>query len=128
MQKVNTIMNSCKTTKHHLLDLSNHNLTELEFNNKDLAIKDLTHITELYLYRNKLVSVSEQVGSLVNLKKIGLSENHLVALPDSLVNLSNLIMLDLRLVYSSLSAAFASYVKRVYKKYFQLYFLIVTFK
>lgn len=60
------------------------------------TIRDLVHLTELFLYKNKLTSLPPELGNLVNLRKLGLSENSLTALPDSLAALTELETIDLR--------------------------------
>jgi Leucine-rich repeat (LRR) protein len=60
------------------------------------SVRDLTHLTEFYLYGNKLSTLPAEIGCLVNLQTLALSENSLTCLPDSLVNLKLLRVLDLR--------------------------------
>ncbi|KAI6214290.1 hypothetical protein M3Y94_00250400 [Aphelenchoides besseyi] len=60
------------------------------------AIKDLTQVTELFLYKNKLTTLPPEIGHLVNLRILGLSENNLSSLPDTISSLKRLETLDLR--------------------------------
>jgi len=48
------------------------------------------------LYGNKLGTLPSEIGYLTNLLKLGLSENSLTNLPDSLENLKQIRVLDLR--------------------------------
>ena len=56
----------------------------------------LTQLTELYLYGNKLLTLPNEIGSLVHLQKFALYENSLSNLPPSMENLRELKVLDLR--------------------------------
>ena len=56
----------------------------------------LTKLTELFLYTNKLVSLPAELGNLTSLQTLALSENSLQSLPDSLSALTSLRILDLR--------------------------------
>uniref|UniRef100_A0AC35F0E0 Uncharacterized protein n=1 Tax=Panagrolaimus sp. PS1159 TaxID=55785 RepID=A0AC35F0E0_9BILA len=84
-------LQKCRENSDHRLDLNSSDLTAIP-----PAIKDLTQLTELFLYKNKLSTLPPEIGTLVNLKLLGLSENNLSSLPDTLVNLKNLSTLDLR--------------------------------
>ena len=37
-------------------------------------MRELTHLTELYLYSNRLATLPPEIGSLVNLSTLSLSE------------------------------------------------------
>lgn len=84
-------LNKCREENSTRLDLAKKSIHQLP-----ASIKELTQITELYLYGNKLPSLPAEVGCLVNLVTLALSENSLTSLPDSLDNLKKLRMLDLR--------------------------------
>ena len=84
-------MSKCKEDHLQRLDLS-----KLDMQSLPSSIKDMTQITELYLYKNKLSKVPDELGNLVNLSTLALNENHLMSLPDSLKHLQQLKMLDLR--------------------------------
>ncbi|KAI6187326.1 Leucine-rich repeat protein soc-2 [Aphelenchoides besseyi] len=60
------------------------------------AIKDLSQVTELFLYKNKLTTLPPEIGHLVNLRILGLSENNLSSLPETISSLKRLETLDLR--------------------------------
>ncbi|GBL92609.1 Leucine-rich repeat protein soc-2 [Araneus ventricosus] len=81
----------CKEEGATRLDLSKSNISVLPS-----SVKDLTHLTEFYLYGNKLTALPPEIGCLVNLRTLALSENSLTSLPDTLVNLKSLKVLDLR--------------------------------
>ena len=51
---------------------------------------------ELYLYGNRLCSLPPEVGCLVSLQTLALSENSITSLPDSIAALTKLHVLDLR--------------------------------
>ncbi|CAD5228753.1 unnamed protein product [Bursaphelenchus xylophilus] len=75
--------------------------TRVDLNSSDITvippmIKDLTQITELFLYKNKLCTLPPEIGCLTNLRILGLSENNLSSLPDSISSLKKLETLDLR--------------------------------
>lgn len=72
-------------------DLTKSNLSALP-----PTIRDLTHITECYLYQNKLVTLPNEIGQLPQLEILAVNENSLSSLPDSLANLKSLRVLDLR--------------------------------
>lgn len=84
-------LSKCREENAKSLDLTKSNLTSLP-----ISIRDLTNLTELYLYQNKLVSLPSELGSLVNLEILAANENLLSSLPDSLANLRNLRVIDLR--------------------------------
>ena len=64
------------------LDLSKSNISLLP-----PSLKDLTHLTELYLYSNRLATLPPEIGCLVNLVTLSLSENVITSLPDQLASL-----------------------------------------
>ncbi|MDW7695248.1 FG-GAP-like repeat-containing protein [Flammeovirgaceae bacterium SG7u.132] len=89
-------------------------LTYLDLDDNDLeggfpdGIELLTKLKTLWLSRNKLTSISDQIGSLSNLENLFLQENQIDSLPDELGTLSQLKVLnvsDNKLTYipSSLS-------------------------
>lgn len=84
-------LNKCREENSVRLDLAKRSIHLLPS-----SIKELTQLTELYLYGNKLQSLPAEVGCLVNLETLALSENSLTSLPDSLGNLKQLRMVDLR--------------------------------
>ncbi|KAI6175951.1 Leucine Rich repeat-containing domain protein [Aphelenchoides bicaudatus] len=88
---VNREIQRCKEVHGARLDLNSSEILVIP-----PAIKDLTQLTELFLYKNKLTTLPVEIGSLVNLRILGLSENNLSSLPDTLVNLKKLETLDLR--------------------------------
>ena len=77
-------------------------------------MRELTHLTELYLYSNRLATLPPEIGSLVNLSTLSLSEvtiryqiwpdvfqysdvqNVVTSLPEQLSGLQNLRVLDCR--------------------------------
>lgn len=59
-------------------------------------VLQLTQLTELFLYGNKLVSLPAELGNLTCLQTLALSENSLQSLPDTLSALTKLRVLDLR--------------------------------
>lgn len=61
-----------------------------------VAILQLTKLTELFLYGNKIPLLPAELGNLINLQTLALSENSLQLLPDTLANLTKLRVLDLR--------------------------------
>uniref|UniRef100_A0A8C4QHQ8 Disease resistance R13L4/SHOC-2-like LRR domain-containing protein n=1 Tax=Eptatretus burgeri TaxID=7764 RepID=A0A8C4QHQ8_EPTBU len=81
----------CKEQNSTRLDLAKRSITALP-----PSIKELTQLTELYLYGNKLPTLPDEIGCLVNLVTLALNENTLTGLPDTLSCLHNLRMLDLR--------------------------------
>ena len=81
----------CKEELSKRFDLTKSNLSSLP-----VSIRDLTHLTELYLYQNKLVTLPNEIGYLDNLEFLAVNENSITSLPDSLVNLKHLKVLDLR--------------------------------
>lgn len=81
----------CKEEQSKRFDLTKSNLTSLPG-----SIRDLTHLTECYLYQNKLVTLPIEIGYLDNLEFLAVNENSLSSLPDSLANLKRLKVLDLR--------------------------------
>ena len=84
-------LQQCKEEGSKRLDLTKCSITTLPG-----SIKELTHLTELYLYQNKLINLPQEIGCLINLEKLAANENILVGLPDSLVNLKKIKVLDLR--------------------------------
>lgn len=81
----------CREENSIRLDLSKRSIHVLPS-----SIRELTRLTELYLYSNKLQCLPYDVGCLSGLVTLALSENSLTSLPDSLENLKWLRMLDLR--------------------------------
>ncbi|RCN45200.1 leucine Rich repeat-containing domain protein, partial [Ancylostoma caninum] len=81
----------CRDNHDLRLDLSSNDITSIPS-----SIRDLTQLTELFLYKNKLTQLPHELGNLVSLRKLGLSENALCSLPDSLASLTQLETLDLR--------------------------------
>lgn len=61
-----------------------------------VSVCQLTKLTELFLYGNKLVSLPAELGNLTSLQTLALSENSLQSLPDTLSTLTKLRILDLR--------------------------------
>uniref|UniRef100_T1H3L8 Leucine-rich repeat protein soc-2 homolog n=1 Tax=Megaselia scalaris TaxID=36166 RepID=T1H3L8_MEGSC len=59
------------------------------------SIKECVHLTEVYLYSNKIQSLPSEIGSLVNVKTLSLSENSLTSLPATMENLVNVKTLSL---------------------------------
>jgi leucine-rich repeat protein SHOC2 len=53
-------------------------------------------VRELYLYSNRIQQLPPEIGNLVNLKVLALSENSLTTLPDTMDRLVQLKVLDLR--------------------------------
>lgn len=84
-------LNKCREENAMRLDLAKRSIHVLP-----TSVKELTQLTELYLYSNKLQCLPVELGCLVNLVTLALSENSLTSLPDSLDNLKELRMLDLR--------------------------------
>ncbi|KAG8172535.1 hypothetical protein JTE90_024917 [Oedothorax gibbosus] len=81
----------CKEEASTRLDLSKSSISILPS-----SVKELTHLTEFYLYGNKITTLPPEIGCLVSLRTLALSENSLTSLPDSLINLKLLKVLDLR--------------------------------
>merc|ERR1719239_1681713 len=73
------------------LDLSKSNISSLP-----PTLKELSHLTELYLYSNRLATLPPEIGSLVNLVTLSLSENVITSLPSQLAGLQSLRVLDCR--------------------------------
>ena len=71
------------------LDLSKSNISSLP-----PTLKELSHLTELYLYSNRLATLPPEIGSLVNLVTLSLSENVITPLPSQLANLQSLWVLN----------------------------------
>lgn len=84
-------LQKCREEGAKRLDLTKCSITSLS-----TSIKDLVHLTELYLYQNKLSALPSEVGCLVNLEILALNENILTNLPDTLINLKRIRLLDLR--------------------------------
>jgi len=61
-----------------------------------LSLTQLTQLTEIYMYGNKLTCLPTEMGLLTSLQTLALSENSLQSLPDSMQNLTKLRVLDLR--------------------------------
>ena len=70
----------------------------MEIRNKSFfnSCFQLIHLKELYLYGNKIVQLPVEIGYLVNLETFALNENSLTNLPDTMVNIEKLRLLDLR--------------------------------
>lgn len=81
----------CKEENLARLDLSKSNITHLPH-----SIKELTQLSEIYLYGNKLSTLPQEIGYLKNLQTLALNENSLTTLPDALELLQSLRVLDLR--------------------------------
>ncbi|GAV09646.1 hypothetical protein RvY_19150 [Ramazzottius varieornatus] len=81
----------CKEEKLIRLDLTKSNITSVP-----PSIKELGHLTELYLYGNKLTAVPLEIGELSSLQVLALHENSLTTLPSSMSGLVSLRILDLR--------------------------------
>jgi len=73
------------------LDLSKSNISSLP-----ASLRELSHLTELYLYSNRLATLPPEIGSLVNLVTLSLSENVITSLPAQLAGLQSLRVLDCR--------------------------------
>jgi leucine-rich repeat protein SHOC2 len=54
------------------------------------SICELTNLTKLYLYGNKLKRLPESIGQLINLKEIDVSNNQLMSIPESIEKLIKL--------------------------------------
>ncbi|CAF0781503.1 unnamed protein product [Brachionus calyciflorus] len=80
-----------KEEQNLILDLSKNNITVIP-----TALKELSHLQELYLYTNRLQVLPSEIGLLSNLRVLALYENSLTSLPESLANLKNLEFLDIR--------------------------------
>ena len=74
-QEAQKKISSCKELKSKVLDLSKIDLNVLICN-----FKDLQHLTDLYLYKNKLPKIPDEIGTLVSLSHLALQENHLMTL------------------------------------------------
>lgn len=81
----------CREEGFKRLDLSKSNITLLP-----ATVRDLTHLSELYLYGNKIATLPNEIGNLTSLQTLALSENSLTSLPDSLDGLKSIKVLDLR--------------------------------
>lgn len=90
-QDVEKKIQKCKEENLKHFDLIKSNLSTLP-----PSIRDLTQITECYLYQNKFTSLPSEIGCLENLEFLAINENSLSSLPDSLANLKRLKVLDLR--------------------------------
>ncbi|CAL8088647.1 unnamed protein product [Calicophoron daubneyi] len=84
----------CREAQSPSLDLSNKGLNQLPHG----IFKELSFISELFLYDNKLCSLPSAIGHLSNLRLLLLQQNLLTAsgLPSELSKLSRLKELDLR--------------------------------
>ena len=85
-------VNACKKDALTYLDLNNLQLASLPPHLDACA----AHVTECYLYGNRFTELPSQIGELPNLEKLGISENVLSVLPDTLSQLQRLKLLDLR--------------------------------
>ncbi|KAA3673416.1 leucine-rich repeat protein SHOC2, partial [Paragonimus westermani] len=85
-------INRCREEGTTRLDLSKGQLHSLPTSIRDLA----SHLRELYLYCNKLVSLPNEIGFLPLLEILMLQENSLSRLPESLSQCNNLHVLDIR--------------------------------
>ncbi|KAI1714348.1 leucine rich repeat domain-containing protein [Ditylenchus destructor] len=88
---LNREIQRCKESNDHRLDLNSSDITCIPS-----TIRDLSQLTELFLYKNKLSTLPPELGNLTNLRILGLSENNLSSLPDTLSALKHLETLDLR--------------------------------
>jgi Leucine-rich repeat (LRR) protein len=102
------IIEKARIDRSTTLDLSENNIVEIPSN-----ICDLTHLTCLHLWGNKITRLPDNIGNLYNLKELflcenpesignltnlydlNISNNQLVNLPESIQNLSSLDRLDL---------------------------------
>ncbi|TYQ28212.1 COR domain-containing protein [Pseudanabaena sp. UWO310] len=67
------------------LDLSGKGLTEIPE-----KIGNLTNLTTLFLYANRIEKIPESIGNLTNLTTLSLSGNQIKEIPDTISNLSKL--------------------------------------
>jgi internalin A len=74
----------------HKLDLSGKGLTEIPE-----KIGNLTNLTTLFLYANRIERIPESIGNLTNLTILSLSGNQIKEIPDTISNLSKLKVLYL---------------------------------
>jgi leucine-rich repeat protein SHOC2 len=58
------------------------------------SIGQLTNLTELLLHRNQLKYIPDSIGNLTKLTKLGFYDNQLRTIPESIGNLTNLSYLD----------------------------------
>lgn len=84
-------LHKCREEQSKRLDLTKCGISSLPS-----SIKDLSHLEEIYLYQNKLVTLAPEIGQLTNLRILAANENSLTTLPESLANLQHLQVLDLR--------------------------------
>ncbi|KAF6778175.1 hypothetical protein AHF37_02378 [Paragonimus kellicotti] len=85
-------LSECRDSQSPVLDLSNEELQQLPSG----VFDDLTWLTELYLYENKLSSLPPSIGRLTNLRLLLVQQNLLAKLPKEMANLIKLEQLDLR--------------------------------
>jgi internalin A len=113
-QKAEQRIETARTTRKIVLDLSGMNLAEvpkeigtltqlqmLNLKNNKLtslpeSIAQLTDLQTFSLHSNQLTSLPESIAQLTNLKGLYLRDNELTSLPESIAQLTNLKVLDLR--------------------------------
>ena len=79
---------------NHVIGLGLHNQ---ELNSIPLNIGNLIHLNTLIISQNKLVFLPETIGNLQNLQELDLNFNQLASLPESIGNLINLRSLNLEI-------------------------------